>query len=224
MVRAHIVLPCACSAHSYIKSNLPPAGWPCINCHPLPWILHHPDNGSPVVGEHAQEAGDRSCPAWRFGRQRRAYRDPAENIVQRFWPLHLGLAGLLAVSVDQEWPSTHEAVHTPSPTFTSGRFHLEAMVKGPGPRSAGITASCNGRCWFLSTTFLFRRPHHWGQGDLAPMPLQSTSLSDFWALRWNVTTSHLLRAIIYDPIVEGTWDVTQLLRSFLCSHSQLLCG
>jgi len=32
---------------------------------------------------------------------------------------------------------------------------------------------------------------------------QSESVSDFWGRRWNITTSHMLRALIYDPIVEG---------------------
>lgn len=35
-------------------------------------------------------------------------------------------------------------------------------------------------------------------------PWMSSSLADFWGRRWNITTSHLLRALIYDPIVEGT--------------------
>ncbi len=34
--------------------------------------------------------------------------------------------------------------------------------------------------------------------------MQSTSLADFWGRRWNITTSHVLRALVYDPIVEGT--------------------
>ena len=31
----------------------------------------------------------------------------------------------------------------------------------------------------------------------------ATSLADFWGRRWNITTSHLLRALVYDPIMEG---------------------
>lgn len=39
-----------------------------------------------------------------------------------------------------------------------------------------------------------------------PLPcLQSTSLTDFWGRRWNITTSSVLRTLIYDPIVEGGW-------------------
>jgi hypothetical protein len=34
-------------------------------------------------------------------------------------------------------------------------------------------------------------------------PWFMTSLSDYWARRWNVTTSSLLRAVVYDPIEEG---------------------
>ena len=34
-------------------------------------------------------------------------------------------------------------------------------------------------------------------------PWLSSSLSDFWGRRWNITTSHMLRALIYDPITEG---------------------
>jgi D-alanyl-lipoteichoic acid acyltransferase DltB (MBOAT superfamily) len=34
-------------------------------------------------------------------------------------------------------------------------------------------------------------------------PWFMTSLSDYWARRWNVTTSSLLRAVVYDPIDEG---------------------
>lgn len=34
-------------------------------------------------------------------------------------------------------------------------------------------------------------------------PWLSTSLSDFWGRRWNITTSHMLRVIVYDPIAEG---------------------
>ncbi|KAG1666283.1 hypothetical protein FOA52_004764 [Chlamydomonas sp. UWO 241] len=36
-------------------------------------------------------------------------------------------------------------------------------------------------------------------------PWLSTSLADFWGRRWNITTSHLLRAVVFDPIAEGTW-------------------
>jgi hypothetical protein len=34
-------------------------------------------------------------------------------------------------------------------------------------------------------------------------PWFMTSLSDFWARRWNVTTTSLLRAVVYNPIEEG---------------------
>jgi len=34
-------------------------------------------------------------------------------------------------------------------------------------------------------------------------PWMSSSLADFWGRRWNITTSHVLRAVVYDPIVEG---------------------
>jgi hypothetical protein len=34
-------------------------------------------------------------------------------------------------------------------------------------------------------------------------PWLSSSLSDFWGRRWNITTSHTLRVIVYDPIAEG---------------------
>ncbi|KXZ53650.1 hypothetical protein GPECTOR_6g567 [Gonium pectorale] len=34
-------------------------------------------------------------------------------------------------------------------------------------------------------------------------PWLSSSLSDFWGRRWNITTSSVLRTLIYDPIVDG---------------------
>ncbi|GAX80051.1 hypothetical protein CEUSTIGMA_g7490.t1 [Chlamydomonas eustigma] len=34
-------------------------------------------------------------------------------------------------------------------------------------------------------------------------PWMSSSFADFWGRRWNITTSHMLRAVVYDPIVEG---------------------
>lgn len=34
-------------------------------------------------------------------------------------------------------------------------------------------------------------------------PWLATSMADFWGRRWNITTSHMLRATVYDPIVEG---------------------
>ncbi|KAL6749356.1 hypothetical protein V8C86DRAFT_2850356 [Haematococcus lacustris] len=34
-------------------------------------------------------------------------------------------------------------------------------------------------------------------------PWQSTSLADFWGRRWNTATSAVLRALVYDPIMEG---------------------
>lgn len=36
-----------------------------------------------------------------------------------------------------------------------------------------------------------------------PAMCQSSSLADFWGRRWNVPTSHLLRVVVYDPIVQG---------------------
>ncbi|GLI61294.1 hypothetical protein VaNZ11_003648, partial [Volvox africanus] len=46
----------------------------------------------------------------------------------------------------------------------------------------------------------------WWDVDLVPPfhnPFQATSLSDFWAHRWNVTQSRVLKGLLYDPIVEG---------------------
>lgn len=34
-------------------------------------------------------------------------------------------------------------------------------------------------------------------------PWLSSSLADFWGRRWNITTSSILRTLVYDPIVEG---------------------
>ncbi|KAJ9530432.1 hypothetical protein QJQ45_000809 [Haematococcus lacustris] len=34
-------------------------------------------------------------------------------------------------------------------------------------------------------------------------PWLCTSLADFWGRRWNITTSSVLRVLVYDPIVEG---------------------
>eukprot|EP00198_Chlamydomonas_reinhardtii_P003257 XP_001692593.1 predicted protein [Chlamydomonas reinhardtii] len=34
-------------------------------------------------------------------------------------------------------------------------------------------------------------------------PWLSTSLADFWGRRWNITTSSVLRTLVYDPIAEG---------------------
>jgi D-alanyl-lipoteichoic acid acyltransferase DltB (MBOAT superfamily) len=34
-------------------------------------------------------------------------------------------------------------------------------------------------------------------------PWLSSSLADFWGRRWNITTSAVLRTLVYDPIVEG---------------------
>lgn len=36
-------------------------------------------------------------------------------------------------------------------------------------------------------------------------PYLCTSLSDFWAKRWNITTGALLRNTVYDPIAERSW-------------------
>ncbi|KAG2496338.1 hypothetical protein HYH03_005568 [Edaphochlamys debaryana] len=35
-------------------------------------------------------------------------------------------------------------------------------------------------------------------------PWRSTSLADFWGRRWNITTSSVLRTLVYDPIVQGS--------------------
>ncbi|EFJ42497.1 hypothetical protein VOLCADRAFT_97344 [Volvox carteri f. nagariensis] len=45
----------------------------------------------------------------------------------------------------------------------------------------------------------------WGVDLVPPFhnPFQATSLSDFWARRWNVTQSRVLKGLLYDPIVEG---------------------
>jgi hypothetical protein len=32
---------------------------------------------------------------------------------------------------------------------------------------------------------------------------QSTSLTDFWSRRWNITTSMILRTLVFDPVSEG---------------------
>ncbi|KAG2437101.1 hypothetical protein HYH02_011359 [Chlamydomonas schloesseri] len=34
-------------------------------------------------------------------------------------------------------------------------------------------------------------------------PWLSTSLADFWGRRWNITTSSVLRTLVYDPLAEG---------------------
>ena len=47
----------------------------------------------------------------------------------------------------------------------------------------------------------------WGLA-LAPQfyyPLGSTSLSDFWGRRWNLTQGLVLKHYVYQPIVEGRW-------------------
>lgn len=37
-------------------------------------------------------------------------------------------------------------------------------------------------------------------------PWLSSSLADFWGRRWNVTTSSVLRTVVYDVVVEGTLE------------------
>jgi hypothetical protein len=37
------------------------------------------------------------------------------------------------------------------------------------------------------------------------MPLQSESLADFWARRWNLVTTYMMRVLVYEPIMEGAW-------------------
>jgi hypothetical protein len=47
----------------------------------------------------------------------------------------------------------------------------------------------------------------WGLA-LAPQfyyPLASTSLSDFWGRRWNLTQGLVLKHYVYQPVVEGRW-------------------
>lgn len=34
-------------------------------------------------------------------------------------------------------------------------------------------------------------------------PYLSSSFSDWWSRRWNLTVGNVLRMLIYDPIVEG---------------------
>jgi len=46
----------------------------------------------------------------------------------------------------------------------------------------------------------------WLGVDIIPTfdpPWLSTSFADFWGRRWNITTSHLLRATVHEPISEG---------------------
>jgi hypothetical protein len=33
--------------------------------------------------------------------------------------------------------------------------------------------------------------------------LQSDSFADFWARRWNLTVTYMMRALVYEPIMEG---------------------
>jgi hypothetical protein len=33
--------------------------------------------------------------------------------------------------------------------------------------------------------------------------MQSSSFADFWARRWNLTTTYMLRVLIYEPVMEG---------------------
>lgn len=39
-------------------------------------------------------------------------------------------------------------------------------------------------------------------------PYASTSPSDFWNKRWNLPVSAAMRALIYDPMMEGRWILT----------------
>ena len=36
-------------------------------------------------------------------------------------------------------------------------------------------------------------------------PWLSTSFADYWSRRWNLTTTYMLRVLIYEPIMEGSW-------------------
>jgi len=38
---------------------------------------------------------------------------------------------------------------------------------------------------------------------LHPLP-QSDSFADFWARRWNLTVTYMMRTLIYAPAMEGT--------------------
>ncbi|KAG2437104.1 hypothetical protein HYH02_011362 [Chlamydomonas schloesseri] len=40
-------------------------------------------------------------------------------------------------------------------------------------------------------------------------PWLSTSLADFWGRRWNITTSSVLRTLVYDPLAEGRLVATR---------------
>jgi hypothetical protein len=33
--------------------------------------------------------------------------------------------------------------------------------------------------------------------------VQSDSFADFWARRWNLTTTYMMRTMLYEPIMEG---------------------
>lgn len=36
-----------------------------------------------------------------------------------------------------------------------------------------------------------------------PFPPQSDSFQDFWARRWNLTTTYMMRVLVYEPVVQG---------------------
>ncbi|KAJ9521157.1 hypothetical protein QJQ45_022861 [Haematococcus lacustris] len=98
-----------------------------------------------------------------------------------------GLVGVTAhVLVTTELPQGPRQLVAAGPSLLAAALALMGLLGGMADMAAAVAT------WALGLTIIpsFDRP--W----------QSTSLADFWGRRWNTATSAVLRALVYDPIME----------------------